>query len=107
MDESRPASYGGNLTYELDKLVAIAGLARYLHPLWPDPTTEYLAGLWSHETVHGRLWYRNGPVNSSSRPEQYRTPSWSWAAINGEIGFRFEVAYCGTQLAIIQKVKKR
>jgi hypothetical protein len=94
--------YGaGNLTYESDKLVAIAGVARHIHSLWPDPTTKYLAGLWSYNLVFSLLWCRLGPASSSSRPEQYRGPSWSWAAVNGDIRFPQTFDYSVEQLAFI------
>lgn len=77
----------GNLTYESDKLVAIAGIARYMHSFWPDPTTRYLAGLWSHNLVFSLAWRRSSLAPFPSRPERYRAPTWSWAAVNGEIEF--------------------
>jgi Heterokaryon incompatibility protein (HET) len=91
----------GNLTYESDKLVAIAGVARHIHSLWPDPTIKYLAGLWSYNLVFSLLWYRLGPASSSSRPEQYRGPSWSWVAMNGDIRFFQTFDYSVEPLAFI------
>ena len=95
------------LTYESDKLVAIAGIARYLHSLWPDPTNKYVAGLWSYGLLHSVLWHRVGPPTSSSRPDQYRTPSWFWTAVNGEIEFDRVIydGYCHQYLAVVQQQK--
>ena len=58
-----------DLTYESDKLVAIAGIAKYLQSLWLDPPTKYLAGHWSNDFVHSLLWYRSGPADSSLHPK--------------------------------------
>jgi hypothetical protein len=37
------------LTFQTDKLVAIAGIAAYIKALWRDDSLEYLAGLWSYQ----------------------------------------------------------
>ena len=46
------------LTHESDKLIAIAGLAKFFQDLWPDPTITYLAGLWSFDLGYWLLWRR-------------------------------------------------
>jgi Heterokaryon incompatibility protein (HET) len=76
----------GHLTYESDKLVAISGIAKYLSSkVNADPPLEYLAGLWNHDLAVNLLWCSDEPENVRSRPQQYRAPSWSWAAINGHV----------------------
>jgi hypothetical protein len=78
--------YSGRLlTYPADKLIAISGLARKFQHLTEH---EYLAGLWRQELPQQLLWYRRGRQDkhlSSTRPSEYRVPSWSWAAVDCQI----------------------
>jgi Heterokaryon incompatibility protein (HET) len=76
-----------NLTFESDKLVAISGIAAYIHSLWPHPKPEYLAGLWSYKLIHNLLWFRDGPASTCTRLKTYQGPSWSWASISGGVSF--------------------
>ncbi|KAI9774693.1 MAG: hypothetical protein M1840_002942 [Geoglossum simile] len=66
-----------NLTYETDKLPAIAGLANEIQRLTGD---KYLTGLWKSCLSRQLLWYGVG----LSKPSTPRAPSWSWAALNGK-----------------------
>jgi len=67
------------LTYESDKLPALAGLAskaaKSLHK-------TYCAGLWKEDLPYGLLWV----IRDSRRSTRLRTrvPSWSWASIQGK-----------------------
>ncbi|KAI9780642.1 MAG: hypothetical protein M1839_006583 [Geoglossum umbratile] len=65
-----------NLTYETDKLPAIAGLANEIQRLTGD---RYFMGLWESCLNRQLLWYGVG----LSKPLVHRAPSWSWAALNG------------------------
>ena len=71
----------GNLTQTEDKLIAIAGVAQAVQ----DATGfTYLAGLWAEHLLFNLLWFvRRGP---GRRPAVYRAPSWSWAALDGNVG---------------------
>ncbi|KAG7088723.1 hypothetical protein E1B28_012691 [Marasmius oreades] len=68
------------LTSPKDRLVAIAGVAEQFDRCWP--TGGYKAGLWLYQLPRCLLWKT---VRSAPRPEMYRAPSWSWAAVDGEI----------------------
>ncbi|THU92190.1 HET-domain-containing protein [Dendrothele bispora CBS 962.96] len=68
------------LTKSKDKLVAFAGIAEFFHGLWPE--SRYVAGLWTHLFPEALLWTTIEGVAQT----RYRAPSWSWAAIDGEIG---------------------
>ncbi|KAF7374299.1 HET-domain-containing protein [Mycena sanguinolenta] len=70
-----------------DRLVAFSAIAKQFHELWPQ--SSYLAGLWRHQLPQALLWE---PVRSRQRPRpsKYRGPSWSWAAMDGEVK-----AFCG------------
>lgn len=96
------------LTENIDRLPAVAGLAKELQSAMGD---IYIAGLWKKEFVAslawecGRLYDYNGPegpVNNPSRrppssyvydwPEgvrskDYTAPSWSWASVHGVVRF--------------------
>jgi hypothetical protein len=92
-----------DLTYQSDKLIAIAGVAKHIFSLWPDSTTEYLAGLWSYDLIISLLWSIREPIDTSLRLENYRAPSWSWAALNGEICPEPDRSYVEQQIAFIQE----
>lgn len=86
-----------SLTYESDKLVAISALGK-LFKTNVNLNQRYLAGIWEDTLPMGLMWYRP-PSSSSSRPTEYRAPSWSWASINGvvdplydrDLGYRQEL----------------
>ncbi|KAH7216222.1 heterokaryon incompatibility protein-domain-containing protein [Fusarium oxysporum] len=93
------------LSFETDKLPAIAGMARWLQ----QHTGEtYLAGLWKEHICQDLLW-RNypyeemrpvwadrsrghvygpeKPLSPFKKPKAYRAPSWSWASLDGSVKF--------------------
>ncbi|RAL58839.1 hypothetical protein DID88_009149 [Monilinia fructigena] len=74
------------LTKPRDRLIALSGIVDYFARTW-SLRSNYLAGLWRHELPYCLLWYNvNGQANKPAvRPISYRAPSWSWAAIDGEI----------------------
>jgi hypothetical protein len=67
------------LTFEKDKLVALAGVARALKV---QMGCDYLAGMWRIELERNLLW---SVESKFTRPEEDRAPSWSWASVDGEI----------------------
>jgi hypothetical protein len=76
------------LTFEFDKLPALAGIASRIYDITKD---EYLAGHWRRELERSLFWRleiadNNGPP---SRVKQYRAPSWSWASVNARTNFEF------------------
>ncbi|TFK83188.1 HET-domain-containing protein [Polyporus arcularius HHB13444] len=64
-----------------DKLVAFAAVAEAFKRAWKS---DYLAGLWRHSLVQDLLWYKTSE-SRHSRPQGYRAPSWSWAAVDGHV----------------------
>ncbi len=69
------------LTYECDKLVAIASLAAQ----WGKATKfKHVAGLWMERLPQDLLWRLRKPVSDHAN-RQYTAPSWSWAAVDGEV----------------------
>lgn len=79
-----------NLTNPHDKLPALAAVAQRYSRF---TGTEYLAGLWKSTFRQDLLW-RHPPgyslitVSDEGNPmrgEEYRAPSWSWAAVDGVV----------------------
>jgi hypothetical protein len=85
-------SYGGrSVTFDKDRLPAIAGLARIVGEALQD---QYLAGLWEGGLLEGLMWESTGDMLSRSlgthlqniRRRNYVAPSWSWAACPNVLG---------------------
>jgi hypothetical protein len=70
-------------TYEKDKLPALSGLAKTIQEMSKD---KYVAGLWRNTILDGLIWKTRKPA-FVHRPTPYRAPSWSWAALNGEVAW--------------------
>ena len=69
------------LTYPMDALPAIAGVANVVSQLTND---IYLAGLWQNDLARGLTWKRDPTSSLAEMPVRkvelpYRAPSWSWA----------------------------
>ncbi|KAF2016195.1 HET-domain-containing protein [Aaosphaeria arxii CBS 175.79] len=76
--------YPRKLTKESDKLPAISGIVRAFSQKYND---EYVAGLWRSNLMEGLLWQAMGAsTGNTSRPTEYRAPSWSWASMDGPFG---------------------
>jgi hypothetical protein len=76
------------LTFDKDKLPAISGIASAYHRKTKD---QYLAGLWRSELVESLLWRSVDEV--PSLPEIYCAPTWSWASVKGQVGFRVKSSH--------------
>lgn len=68
------------LSYDIDKLPAVSGVAREFQKTMK---CRYLAGLWEDNLLAQLLW--SSTYQGLTRPENYRAPSWSWAAYNGPV----------------------
>ncbi|KAE9381828.1 HET-domain-containing protein [Stipitochalara longipes BDJ] len=81
------------LTNPGDKLIALSGIAKLMAGLLPG--VKYVAGLWSEHLASQLLWrvdpvFEHGKFSfPSSRPKQYRAPSFSWAAVDAERGITY------------------
>lgn len=89
-----------NLTREMDKMPAVAGLAAKFmeYSRTKALQAKYLAGLWYYRGINpfgrhtyptsqvpmGLLWRRSA-VEYMRSPAAYRAPSWSWAALDGQV----------------------
>lgn len=75
------------ITEESDKLPAISGVAQRMHLITGD---KYLVGLWK-ASLHSELMWCQDPSAEdfcyARRPERFRAPSWSWASVEGTVGF--------------------
>jgi hypothetical protein len=68
------------LTVPADKLPAIAGIAAHYSKTFEE---TYLAGLWESALVGELMWCTTRA--DITRPVVQRAPSWSWAAVDGEV----------------------
>lgn len=83
-----------------DKLIAISGLAKKLHPM-----DRCVAGLWIENIYRDLLWRvpRHGGEEEVEEKEKcsrndQRAPSWSWASMNGPVRFNYRSNYFGKPL---------
>jgi hypothetical protein len=69
-----------DLSKEKDKLIALSGVAQRVQKLtgW-----RYLAGLWDKTLFSDLLWNFDG--DAKGRKGSYVAPTWSWAAVDGQI----------------------
>lgn len=70
-----------SLTKASDKLPASGGLAKWMQQYVGG---AYAAGLWKEYFVHCLLWIAE---DETSRPSEYRAPSWSWASVEGPVSY--------------------
>ena len=78
-----------NLTFGMDKLPALEGLAEWYRTWLGARETSYLAGIWSHHLPEGLVWRVSADSSSPRqlpRPE-WRAPSWSWASVDNAISY--------------------
>jgi hypothetical protein len=68
-----------SLTYEDDRLSAIAGMAKRFGVTAND---SYHAGLWRRDMILGLLWHATNTTTNSAR-----APSWSWASVNCGVNY--------------------
>lgn len=73
---------GADLTYSSDRLPALSGIAARQLQVTGD---QYLAGMWRESLVTQLMWGLTG--EPSPRPK-WRAPTWSWASIDGKVGYR-------------------
>jgi len=76
-----------NLSFPEDKLLEISGIAdQFVKDAVLDVDDRYLGGLWGKALPGDLLWVC---LNPRKRPDKYRAPSWSWAAVDGKILYDF------------------
>ncbi|KAI0378548.1 HET-domain-containing protein [Hypomontagnella monticulosa] len=89
-----------NFTVSTDKLPAMDGAAALFKST--KTTATYVAGLWKEDIARGLLWCANyyhmpgrkvwgisdiDKISKLSKPPKKRGPSWSWAAVDGQLDF--------------------
>lgn len=72
------------ITMDKDRLPALAGLAERYRA---ETGSDYLAGLWAKDLPERLFWTRSSRWTPMTRPLIYRAPTWSWAALEGEVHF--------------------
>jgi hypothetical protein len=75
-----------HLTFNTDKLIAFAGIAKTIQSVGSD---EYIAGMWKTTIIADLSWWvykANGRLPSSHQAA-HRAPSWSWLSSDRQICF--------------------
>jgi hypothetical protein len=73
-----------DLTFNKDKLVAFAGVAKTIEAARGD---TYLAGLWKSTFIYQLAWTRarDDIVHHPRELSSGRAPSWSWLSVDGDV----------------------
>ena len=91
-----------NLTKGEDKLPALGGLSAAFSR---RSGCTYVAGLWQEDIVRGMLWEVHEPENTTF-PSKYRSPSWSWASINGRVLYQLAMKpFSDARTVLIEAVR--
>lgn len=98
-----------DLTFEKDKLAAIAGIASIIQRKIEVP---YIAGMWNFRFYieYELCWKAKTQANGRApfRPRVYRAPTWSWASIEGSISYTYKTDHQltgDTQLAYVENAE--
>ncbi|KAL9610423.1 MAG: hypothetical protein Q9167_004878 [Letrouitia subvulpina] len=77
------------LTFAIDKLSAISGMAKKMQELTRD---VYVAGLWEGDLLRGLCWESQSKTvyDFSQMDRPYIAPSWSWAAVSCAVHWPYE-----------------
>ncbi|KAK7915178.1 heterokaryon incompatibility protein-domain-containing protein [Apiospora marii] len=88
-----------HLTKRSDKLVAFSGVAELVRKLYHHHEDQgsdtrssndaYTAGIFEQHLLLMLEWHTKRTLAPNSRPEEYRAPTWSWASIDGRVGYEF------------------
>jgi len=70
------------LTNPMDKLFALSGIVSYFRDAMQG---SYPAGLWKKQLLHELSWMT---PETASRPDVWRSPSWSWVCLNRAVAFQ-------------------
>lgn len=80
-----------SMTEPEDKLVALAGIVDQFHNLFPSMLYhDYHCGVFNTDIVRGILWFAR-PHHAALQRHPGRAPSWSWASVDGPLGFACDI----------------
>ncbi|KAI1133015.1 hypothetical protein F5Y10DRAFT_229974 [Nemania abortiva] len=74
------------LTFERDRLPALAGLASEFAPLFPRD--RYVVGFWSSTLPEALLWSTEHTKRKPGLRDVYVAPTWSWLSSDSSVSFR-------------------
>ena len=88
-----------DLTYDSDRLPAVAGLAKYYQELNESRSGTYLFGLWMNSIHQGLLWVETSPeqptkIQASEAGNVPQAPSWSWGHWKSPIRYPYHLSAC-------------
>ena len=100
-----------SMSFEKDKLVALAGLAAELKRKLGE-SYQYVAGMWNTRfTIEYELCWEVTARDNGEKPyrvQEYRAPSWSWASVEGNIWWDYQKDWDltgDTQLSYVENVE--
>lgn len=79
------------LTYDADKLLAVAGIAKKISGIAPvgrDGELGYLSGLWKKDLIRGLLCRSSNSHSRENVSGVYLSPSWAWPSHFGGVTWR-------------------
>lgn len=84
---------GLGLTYQRDRLIAIAGVAKLFGTSHGELLGDYLGGLWSKTMDVDLAWRKiesgGSKEDISPRPLLASAPSWAWTSVSGKVKFGY------------------
>ena len=83
-----------SLTYESDRLIALAGVAKLFQRYFSATIAggnRYLAGLWEGDILNGLAWSVGNREMRQAPSLSSRIPSWSWASAQGDVRHSLEI----------------
>lgn len=85
-----------HLTKRSDKLVAFSGVSELVRKLYHHEAQGaarsndgYAAGIFEQHLLLMLEWHTKRTPAPTSRPGEYRAPTWSWASIDGRVCYEF------------------
>jgi hypothetical protein len=76
---------GLGLTYLVDRIAAVAGIAKRYGSLLEN--SGYIAGVWEESIWQGLAWYIEDKHRKGRPASPVERPSWSWATMLGAVTF--------------------
>jgi hypothetical protein len=85
-----------DLTFPMDKLVAISGVVKFFRSATGD---DFLAGLWRSHLPAALNWKVVTPA--ITQPPSYRAPSWSWACLDTPVDPPMALEYARQFISVL------
>ncbi|GAB1315535.1 hypothetical protein MFIFM68171_05745 [Madurella fahalii] len=84
--------FSHDITYQQDKLPAIAGMAKKFRQLGQD--SKYFAGLWENTFVENLMCQASSWSANMPRSAEWMAPTWSWASVGAGVRYFGQYPVC-------------